>query len=33
MMPNGATYYYVSDNGEFSWAGAVNEAAKLGRHC
>jgi len=33
MMRNGATYYYFSDNDEFAWAGAVNEAAKLGPHC
>ncbi len=33
MMPNGATYYYFSDNGEFSWAGSVTEAAKLRPHC
>ncbi len=33
MMPNGATYYYFSDNDEFSWAGAVTEAAKLRPHC
>ncbi|MDV7090363.1 serine hydrolase domain-containing protein [Rhodococcus opacus] len=29
MMPNGATYYYFSDNNEFSWSAAVAEAAKL----
>ncbi|WP_406141498.1 beta-lactamase family protein [Streptomyces anulatus] len=29
MMPNGATYYYFSDNNEFSWSTAVAEAAKL----
>jgi hypothetical protein len=33
MMPNGATYYYFSDNEEFSWANAVNEANKLAAHC
>lgn len=29
MMPNGATYYYFSDNDEFSWSAAVVEANKL----
>lgn len=29
MMPNGATYYYFSDNNEFSWNAAVTEADKL----
>lgn len=29
MMPNGATYYYFSDNNEFSWNAAVAEADKL----
>lgn len=29
MMPNGATYYYFSDNNEFSWNAAVAEANKL----
>lgn len=29
MMPNGATYYYFSDNNEFSWSSAVAEATKL----
>ncbi|MFE2448878.1 hypothetical protein ACFXDF_43825 [Streptomyces sp. NPDC059426] len=29
MMPNGATYYYFSDNNEFSWSAAVAEADKL----
>ncbi|MFI1678446.1 hypothetical protein [Streptomyces sp. NPDC020607] len=29
MMPNGATYYYFSDNNEFSWSAAVTEAGKL----
>jgi len=33
MMPNGATYYYFSDNGEFSWNQAISEAAKLSTPC
>jgi hypothetical protein len=33
MMPNGATYYYFSDNQEYSWYGAVSEANKLSPHC
>lgn len=33
MLPNGATYYYVSDNGEFSWYTAVHEANKLSPPC
>lgn len=33
MMPNGATYYYVSDNGEFSWASTIAELNKLAPMC
>ncbi|MBE7536502.1 MAG: hypothetical protein HS124_12335 [Anaerolineales bacterium] len=33
MMPNGATYYYFSDNEEFSWYNAVHEANKLSSYC
>jgi hypothetical protein len=33
MMPNGATYYYFSDNDEFNWYNAVHEANKLSPHC
>lgn len=33
MMPNGATYYYVSDNGEFSWSNAIGELNKLSPMC
>ncbi|MFM9670935.1 hypothetical protein [Streptomyces galilaeus] len=29
MMPNGSTYYYFSDNNEFSWSAAVAESNKL----
>lgn len=33
MMPNGATYYYFSDNEEFAWYNAVHEANKLSNYC
>jgi hypothetical protein len=33
MLPNGATYYYFSDNNEFSWYTAVHEANKLNSYC
>ncbi|MFD4510270.1 hypothetical protein [Streptomyces sp. NPDC058457] len=33
MAPNGATYYYFSDNDEFSWAAAVNETNKINPMC
>lgn len=33
MMPNGVTYYYFSDNEEYSWSSSVNEANKLVSHC
>jgi hypothetical protein len=33
MMPNGATYYYVSDNNQFTWAGAIAELNKLSPMC
>jgi hypothetical protein len=33
MMPNGATYYYVSDNEEYAWVPALDEADKLSPHC
>ncbi|MFC6286924.1 hypothetical protein ACFP3Q_06830 [Nocardioides sp. GCM10027113] len=29
MMPNGATYYYFSDNNEFAYSAVVKEASKL----
>jgi len=29
LMPNGAVYYYFSDNDEFAWYDAVNESNKL----
>jgi len=31
--PNGATYYYFSDNEEYSWYDAVNETNKLSPMC
>lgn len=33
MAPNGVTYYYVSDNNEWGWAGAINETAKIAPMC
>ena len=33
MMPNGATYYYFSDNEEFSWSNAINETNKINPMC
>ncbi|MEU9240755.1 hypothetical protein [Streptomyces sp. NPDC048385] len=33
MAPNGATYYYFSDNDEYSWSGAVNETDKISPMC
>ena len=33
IAPNGATYYYFSDNEEFSWSAAVNEMDKLAPMC
>lgn len=33
MMPNGSTYYYFSDNEEYSWYNAVHESNKLIPHC
>ena len=33
ILPNGATYWYFSDNDEFSWYDAVYEAAKLAPVC
>jgi hypothetical protein len=33
MMPNGATYYYFSDNEEYSWSSSVSEANKLAPQC
>ncbi len=33
MMPNGATYYYFSDNEEYSWYTAVNETNNISPMC
>lgn len=33
MMPNGATYWYFSDNDEFFWYNAIREANKLKSMC
>ena len=33
MMPNGITYYYVSDGGAYKWAKAAAEADKLASFC
>jgi len=33
MLPNGVTYYYFSDNEEFSWYSASNETNKLSPMC
>jgi hypothetical protein len=33
LMPNGSTYYYFSDNREFTWDGAVRESNKIVPHC
>jgi hypothetical protein len=33
MLPNGATYYIFSDNGEFLFDSAVTEVGKLGEVC
>ena len=33
MLPNGMTYYYFSDNGEFVWLDAVKETNRMRSHC
>ena len=33
MMPNGVTYYYVSDGGSFAWARAAAESNKIKPFC
>ncbi len=33
MMPNGSSYYYASDNREFTWMGAIRESDKIVPHC
>ncbi len=32
-MPNGLTYYYFSDGGDYRWANAVRAASRLGSMC
>jgi hypothetical protein len=33
LMPNGLTYYYFSDNRQFTWDAAVIESDKIVPHC
>ena len=33
LLPNGVTYYYFSDNYEFTWRRAIQEADKLSPYC
>ena len=33
LLPNGMTYYYFSDNGEFVWLDAVKETNRMRSHC
>jgi formylglycine-generating enzyme required for sulfatase activity len=33
LMPNGSTYYYFSDNQQFTWDAAVRESNKIAPHC
>ena len=33
LMPNGVTYYYFSDNNDFSFRRAIGEAAKIRGYC
>jgi hypothetical protein len=33
LMPNGSTYYYFSDNQDFTWDAAVKESDKILPHC
>jgi hypothetical protein len=33
LMPNGSTYYYFSDNQQFTWDAAVKESDKIVPHC
>jgi hypothetical protein len=33
LLPNGTTYYYFSDNGEFTYADAVFESEKIVSNC
>jgi formylglycine-generating enzyme required for sulfatase activity len=33
LFPNGVTYYYFSDNQQFTWDAAVRETDKIAPHC
>ncbi len=33
LLPNGMTYFYFSDNGEFTWLEAVKETHAMRSHC
>lgn len=33
LLPNGVTYYYFSDNQEFTWDAALREAEKIAPYC
>ena len=33
LLPNGATFYIFSDDNEFYWGAAANEANKLAPYC
>lgn len=33
LMPNGSTYYYASDNREFTWTAALRESDKIDPFC
>jgi len=33
MMPNGSSYYYASDNRDFTWLEALNESNRIAPHC
>lgn len=33
MMPNGSSYYYASDNREFTWLEALKESNRIAPHC
>jgi CubicO group peptidase (beta-lactamase class C family) len=33
LMPNGSTYYYFSDNRDFTWVDAIRESNKIVPHC
>jgi hypothetical protein len=33
MMPNGSSYYYASDNREFTWLDVLKESDKIAPHC